>query len=226
MGVPVLLLHGADMTTAGFGPLLPGLAAGRRAVACDMQGHGRTGDVDRALTDEGMADDVAALLDHLGSLQPTLLRDPEGGELLSEAVACGPAPAAAGEPGRLDHPVVGQDGGRAAVACHNRPEPDATSHLPRGSRRPSPVPREHPRSDVPPALPRNSRVLPPENDVQIVFADSTTSAVAPASSSPSPRGIRHVVRGRPRNAMPLLGYGATRATRLVTMACMFFRSGP
>jgi pimeloyl-ACP methyl ester carboxylesterase len=47
--VPVLLLHGAYMTTGDFGPLLPGLAATRRVVVCDLQGHGRTGDLDRPL---------------------------------------------------------------------------------------------------------------------------------------------------------------------------------
>ena len=64
--VPVLLLHGAYMTTGDFGPLLPGLAATRRVVVCDLQGHGRTGDVDRPLSYQGMADDAAALLAHLG----------------------------------------------------------------------------------------------------------------------------------------------------------------
>jgi pimeloyl-ACP methyl ester carboxylesterase len=63
--VPTLLLHGAYMTTGDFGPLLPGLAATRRVIVCDLQGHGRTGDVDRPLTYEGMADDAAALLAHL-----------------------------------------------------------------------------------------------------------------------------------------------------------------
>jgi pimeloyl-ACP methyl ester carboxylesterase len=64
--VPVLLLHGAYMTTGDFGPLLQGLAATRRVVVCDQQGHGRTGDIDRPLSYEGMADDTAALLAHLG----------------------------------------------------------------------------------------------------------------------------------------------------------------
>ena len=32
---------------------------------CDLQGHGRTGDLDRPLTYEGLADDAAALLTHL-----------------------------------------------------------------------------------------------------------------------------------------------------------------
>jgi len=64
---PVLLLHGAYMTTAEVGPLLPGLASARRVVVPDLQAHGRTGDVDRPITYEGLADDAAALLAHLGT---------------------------------------------------------------------------------------------------------------------------------------------------------------
>lgn len=63
---PLVLLHGAYMSTGTFGPLLPGLAARRRVVVPDLQGHGRTTDADRPITYEGMADDVAALLAHLG----------------------------------------------------------------------------------------------------------------------------------------------------------------
>jgi pimeloyl-ACP methyl ester carboxylesterase len=65
-GNPVLLLHGAYMTTGDFGPLLPGLARDRRVVVPDLQAHGRTGDADRPVTYEGLADDAAALLAHLG----------------------------------------------------------------------------------------------------------------------------------------------------------------
>jgi pimeloyl-ACP methyl ester carboxylesterase len=54
------------MTTADFGPLLPGLAAERQVVVCDLHGHGRTSHADRPITYEGMADDAAALLEHLG----------------------------------------------------------------------------------------------------------------------------------------------------------------
>ncbi len=64
-GQPLVLLHGAYMTTEGFGPLLPTLAATRRVIAVEMQGHGRTADVDRPLTYEQMADDTAAALRHL-----------------------------------------------------------------------------------------------------------------------------------------------------------------
>ena len=78
-GVPVLLLNGAYMTTADFGPLLPGLAARRRVIVADPQGHGRTADVDRPLTYEGMADDAAALLGHLGIAQADLVGYSMGG---------------------------------------------------------------------------------------------------------------------------------------------------
>ena len=68
------------MTTADFGPLLPGLAASRRVIVCDPQAHGRTADTDRPLTYEGMADDAAALLDHLGVARAdTTVRRPQHG---------------------------------------------------------------------------------------------------------------------------------------------------
>jgi pimeloyl-ACP methyl ester carboxylesterase len=60
-GPPLILLHGAYMTIEGFGPLLPGLAAFRRVVAVELQGHGRTADVDRPLSYEQMADDAAGV---------------------------------------------------------------------------------------------------------------------------------------------------------------------
>ena len=47
--------------------MLPALAAGRRVIAVDLQGHGRTVDVDRPFRPETMADDVAALIEHSSS---------------------------------------------------------------------------------------------------------------------------------------------------------------
>ena len=64
-GEPLVLLHGAYMTIEGMGPLLGPLAEYRQVIAVELQGHGRTADVDRPITYEGMADDTAALLDHL-----------------------------------------------------------------------------------------------------------------------------------------------------------------
>ncbi|NES13954.1 MULTISPECIES: alpha/beta fold hydrolase [Micromonospora] len=64
-GRPLVLLHGGYGSVEMFGPILPALAARRRVIAVDLQGHGRTVDVDRPLRYESMADDVAALLRHL-----------------------------------------------------------------------------------------------------------------------------------------------------------------
>src|SRR5262249_40961602 len=65
-GSPLLLLHGAYMSTDGMAPLLSRLAQSRRVIATDQQGHGRTGDINRPITYEHMADDAAAVLDHVG----------------------------------------------------------------------------------------------------------------------------------------------------------------
>jgi pimeloyl-ACP methyl ester carboxylesterase len=65
-GRPLVLLHGAYMTVDAMGPILPGLAESRRVIVPEMQAHGRTADIDRHITYQGMADDVAALLRHLG----------------------------------------------------------------------------------------------------------------------------------------------------------------
>jgi pimeloyl-ACP methyl ester carboxylesterase len=66
-GQPLVLLHGAfSAIGTSFGQVLPGLAQGRQVVAVELQGHGRTADIDRPLTLERMADDVAAAIDQLG----------------------------------------------------------------------------------------------------------------------------------------------------------------
>jgi len=65
-GRPLILLHGAYMTIDAMGPILPGLAASRRVIAAEQQGHGRTADIDRPISYEQMADDTAALMGHLG----------------------------------------------------------------------------------------------------------------------------------------------------------------
>lgn len=65
-GQPLVLLHGAfSAIGTSFGGLLPGLAKSRQVVAFELQAHGRTADIDRPLSIEQMADDVAAALRHL-----------------------------------------------------------------------------------------------------------------------------------------------------------------
>jgi pimeloyl-ACP methyl ester carboxylesterase len=65
-GEPLILLHGGVGAIEMFGEVLPMLAEGRRVVAADLQAHGRTADIDRPLSYEMMAEDVAALIGHLG----------------------------------------------------------------------------------------------------------------------------------------------------------------
>jgi len=60
-GRPLVLLHGAFMSATVY----PALAENSQVIAVDLQGHGRTADIDRPFTFEQMADDVAALLKQL-----------------------------------------------------------------------------------------------------------------------------------------------------------------
>jgi pimeloyl-ACP methyl ester carboxylesterase len=64
-GQSLVLLHGAYMTIDAMGEVVPELAKSRRVIAVELQGHGRTADIDRPLSYEQMADDTAALLRHL-----------------------------------------------------------------------------------------------------------------------------------------------------------------
>ena len=72
-GVPLVLLHGGGSTIdVTFGSVLPVLAQRRRVIAVEEQGHGRTTDRDAPVAFESSADDVAALLRHLGVDQADL----------------------------------------------------------------------------------------------------------------------------------------------------------
>src|SRR6266478_4652583 len=65
-GEPVVLLHGAFMTiTNNWTGWIGELSKTRKVIAVEMQGHGRTADIPRAITNENLADDVAALLEQL-----------------------------------------------------------------------------------------------------------------------------------------------------------------
>jgi len=65
-GEPVVLLHGAFMAITGdWNEFVNELAKTRKVIAVEMQGHGRTADINRDITYENLSDDVAALLDYL-----------------------------------------------------------------------------------------------------------------------------------------------------------------
>jgi pimeloyl-ACP methyl ester carboxylesterase len=65
--VPLLLLHGAFGAIDLWGPILTALAAHHQVIAVEFQGHGHTADIiDRPLGYQQLADDVAAVMAHLG----------------------------------------------------------------------------------------------------------------------------------------------------------------
>ncbi|MEU8899407.1 alpha/beta hydrolase [Nocardia sp. NPDC048505] len=65
-GAPLILLHGGLVTgEATFGAMVPELAKTRQVVLVDLQAHGHSPDFDRPLSYEALADDVAALTEHL-----------------------------------------------------------------------------------------------------------------------------------------------------------------
>jgi pimeloyl-ACP methyl ester carboxylesterase len=78
-GKPLILLHGGLGAIEMFGPNLPALASGRRVIAVDLQGHGRTADIDRPLSVALMADDVAALIRYLKLERPDIMGYSLGG---------------------------------------------------------------------------------------------------------------------------------------------------
>jgi pimeloyl-ACP methyl ester carboxylesterase len=86
-GQPLVLLHGAfSAIGTSFGKILPGLARSRKVIAFELQAHGHTADIDRPLTIEGMADDVAAGLRELGIEQADLLGYSTGGSVALHTV--------------------------------------------------------------------------------------------------------------------------------------------
>jgi pimeloyl-ACP methyl ester carboxylesterase len=62
---PLVLIHGGVVGITVFGANIDALAKERQVIAVELQGHGHTVDVERPLSFEAMADDVAALLQYL-----------------------------------------------------------------------------------------------------------------------------------------------------------------
>ena len=78
-GRPLILLHGGLGSGEMFGAVVPLLAEKHQVVAPDLQGHGRTADIDRPIDVRVMADDIAALIDHLGLDRPDVVGYSLGG---------------------------------------------------------------------------------------------------------------------------------------------------
>jgi pimeloyl-ACP methyl ester carboxylesterase len=65
-GDPMVLIHGGLTTIGEMEVWVQSLATSRQVIAVEMQGHGHTPDTDRPLSFHALAQDIAALLDHLG----------------------------------------------------------------------------------------------------------------------------------------------------------------
>ncbi len=79
-GEPLILLHGAFGAIDLWGSILTTLAENHQVIAVEFQGHGHTADIiDRPLGYEQLADDVAALMEHLGIEQADIVGYSMGG---------------------------------------------------------------------------------------------------------------------------------------------------
>jgi pimeloyl-ACP methyl ester carboxylesterase len=90
-GRPMVLLHGGLGSGEMFGPVLPLLAERHEVIVPDLQGHGRTADIDRPIDIRLMADDVAALIDHLGLHKPDVVGYSLGGGVALQVAVKHPA---------------------------------------------------------------------------------------------------------------------------------------
>lgn len=78
--MPLVLIHGGGSTIEStFGTLLPLLAKDNKVIAVELQAHGRTSDREGPESFEQDADDVAALLRHLGVEKANILGFSNGG---------------------------------------------------------------------------------------------------------------------------------------------------
>lgn len=78
-GSPIILLHGGLGAIGMFEPIIPILARKHEVIAVDLQAHGGTADIPRPLSFEAMADDMAALVTHLGLTKVDLVGFSIGG---------------------------------------------------------------------------------------------------------------------------------------------------
>ena len=79
-GEPIVVLHGAYMDIPTMGGIIPKLAETHRVYAVEFQGHGRTSDIDRKITYQALADDVAAFMDAVGLAKADIFGYSMGGQ--------------------------------------------------------------------------------------------------------------------------------------------------
>jgi len=65
-GEPLVVLHGSQMSIPSMGEITDLLAESHKVYAVELQGHGRTTDIDRPITYPNLAADVSAFMDAVG----------------------------------------------------------------------------------------------------------------------------------------------------------------
>jgi pimeloyl-ACP methyl ester carboxylesterase len=80
-GEPLILLHGGLGSSDMFSEIMPLLSKKKQVIAVDLQAHGRTADINRPLSYEAMADDVAALIHSLNIEKADVMGYSVGGEV-------------------------------------------------------------------------------------------------------------------------------------------------
>src|ERR1039458_8706420 len=109
-GTPLIVVHGGFGLASILGDLLDRLAASRRVIAVELQGHGHTPDIDRAFSYEAFGHDIAGLVEELRLGPADLLGYSVG------ASAC--LRAAIQHPDRVRRLVLGSIPGRRAGGIH------------------------------------------------------------------------------------------------------------
>ena len=90
-GDPLIVLHGAYMNIPSMGAIIPKLAETHRVYAVELQGHGRTTDIDRPITYQNLADDVAAFISAVGLQRADVFGYSMGGQVALQLAIRHPA---------------------------------------------------------------------------------------------------------------------------------------
>ena len=80
-GEPLVLLHGGLGEIEMFGQNLANLSEKHKVIAVDLQGHGRTADIDRSFSYKSMSDDIAGLIKYLKIDKADIMGYSLGGEV-------------------------------------------------------------------------------------------------------------------------------------------------
>lgn len=89
-GDPLIVLHGAHMDIMSMGKIIPLLSETHEVYALEFQGHGHTEDIDRPITYQNLADDVADFMDIVGLEKADVFGYSMGGQVALQLAISNP----------------------------------------------------------------------------------------------------------------------------------------